>query len=425
MTGFGYETATTFGMDTVERIDKRFSQLFFTVLEPSSKIESLDVSAETKRRVDQRFTQLFSMTPGSETRIQDGKKSSSKSGLRSRLRNFFSSPTSTPSKQQTSPSTSTSKAQRRASSIFSITLSTSSSSNTNTSTKKAELSANAKTLKKLGPVTVNPPLPSFSHGSIFTTKGKGKGKSIPSIHDSKFSSISSLPSLASLALPSSTSNRTSTSTPLLHLSPPALRILHSFLRRLKRGLKKQEYLTTHLSNNLVFLFGRKERQIEGWKRVTKADREVLLGAVFRVKEGAGRLFLRKAVFLQRSWGVCAQLEECFMPPNHHDTHSKDKNSAAGPSSSSGVEISPETIRDFIGMLHADLGNQKALDGLLRQIVCGPEVERWGVKSVNERITIKRFVQFVEGRLALLGDVYERLEEVGCVMEGCLGEGKGD
>jgi hypothetical protein len=186
-------------------------------------------------------------------------------------------------------------------------------------------------------------------------------------------------------------------------------------------LKKQEYLTTHLSNNLVFLFGRKERQIERWKRVKKEDREVLLGAVFRVKEGAGRVFLRKAVFLQRSCSVLAQLEENLTPPNQ-ETHSED--SASG-SSSGGVEISPETIRDFIGMLHADLGNQKALDVLLRQIVCGPSVETWGIKSVNERIMIKRFVQFVEGRLALLQGVYERLESVGCMMEGCLGEGKSD
>lgn len=173
------------------------------------------------------------------------------------------------------------------------------------------------------------------------------------------------------------------------------------------------------------MFGRKERQIEGWKRVKKEDREILLGAVFRVKEGVGRVFLRKAGFLQRSWSVLAQLEENLTPPNHvlKDTHSEDV--AAGPSSMMeiGVEVSPETIRDFIAMLHADLGNQKALDAQLRQIVCGPSVETWGVKSANERIMVKRFVQFVEGRLALLEGVYERLESVRCMMEGCLGEGK--
>jgi len=129
----------------------------------------------------------------------------------------------------------------------------------------------------------------------------------------------------------------------------------------------------------------------------------------------GRVFFRKAVFLQRSWSVLAQLEESLTPPNQ-DTQSEG-------SSSIGVGISPETIHDFIGMLRADLGNQKAWDALLRQIVCGPSVETWGVKSVNERIMIKRFVQFVEGRLALLRGVYEKLESVGCVMEGCLEEGK--
>jgi hypothetical protein len=45
--------------------------------------------------------------------------------------------------------------------------------------------------------------------------------------------------------------------------------------------------------------------------------------------------------------------------------------------------------------------------------------------VNERIMIKRFVQFVEGRLALLDGVYDNLDMVGCMMEGCLGEGKID
>lgn len=119
--------------------------------------------------------------------------------------------------------------------------------------------------------------------------------------DSKFSSISSLPSIAALSL--YPSPRSSSPGPSIAFSLDELAILQSLIRRIARGLKKQEYLTSHLAGNLVHLFGRKEAQIMCLKRVRVADREAAAREVWRVRESVGRGFLRRGVLVGRGEGV--------------------------------------------------------------------------------------------------------------------------
>lgn len=130
-----------------------------------------------------------------------------------------------------------------------------------------------------------------------------KRSSTYSTRDSKFSSISSLPSLAALSLHPHSQSRTSSPGPSLLLSVEELALLQSLIRKVARQLKKQEYLTNHLAGNLVHLFARKEVQIHGMKRVRAPAKEMAAREVWRMREGVGRGFLRRGVLVGRSEGV--------------------------------------------------------------------------------------------------------------------------
>jgi hypothetical protein len=152
-----------------------------------------------------------------------------------------------------------------------------------------------------------------------------------------------------------------------------------------------------LSNNLVFLFGRKEKQIGMLRRLRLDEKQILVNAVFRVKENAGRSFLRKAVFLQRSAELCFKVREIL---------------DCGKENGEGGEIEVEDgILDLLGLLGEDLRTQRELDRGLKVAVLGACGEkRWG-GSENERIMVGRFTLFIEGRLGVLEGCYGRVEKV--------------
>jgi len=168
----------------------------------------------------------------------------------------------------------------------------------------------------------------------------------------------------------------------------------------------QEYLTSHLSNNLVFLFGRKEKQIRMYKRLRQEEKDILVSAVFRVKESAGRAFLRKAVFLQRSAELCAQLGDLL---------SKvwlDNRAALLERTSLEDDRIPisDTVTDILGTMKEDLKTQKQLDQGLRNCILGACIDARFPGSESERILMRRFVQFVDSRLGYLEACYKKIEE---------------
>jgi hypothetical protein len=166
-------------------------------------------------------------------------------------------------------------------------------------------------------------------------------------------------------------------------------------------------LTSHLSNNLVFLFGRKEKQIGLLRRLRLDEKQILVNAVFRVKENAGRAFLRKAVFLQRSAELCVKVGEIL---KRGKRLSEDSGKGKGNEEDAEVEVE-DGILDLLALLGDDLRTQRELDRGLRSAVLGACSEkRWG-GSENEKIMVRRFVLFVEGRLRLLDGCYGRVEKV--------------
>ncbi len=137
--------------------------------------------------------------------------------------------------------------------------------------------------------------------------------------------------------------------------------------------------------------------------------------LFHAKESAGRIFLRKAVFLQRSLGVLAQLRDMVEKNWDRDT--------------SGfmvvLEVSPETIHDFVITLNADLKLQQHLDEeLLMLISKGAEDKRFRA-TVNDKIMTERFVQFLADRVKVLLTSYEQTAKLTAKVEDMAqGHGRG-
>lgn len=142
-----------------------------------------------------------------------------------------------------------------------------------------------------------------------------------------------------------------------------------------------------------------------WRR-REEGRGALVGELIRVKENTGRTFLRKALFLQRSLGLVAQLSELVSRAGVIEI-------GEGKDGEVEVELDGD-MEEVLATLREDLKTQRQLDEGLRKGVLGACGERrWG-GSENERIMVRRFVLFVEGRLGVLEGCYER---VGGVVEG--------
>ncbi|KAK0104808.1 hypothetical protein ONS95_005076 [Cadophora gregata] len=285
-------------------------------------------------------------------------------------------------------------------------------------------------------VTVSPPseLPSYTTKDIFY---KGKGK--PVVHssrDSKFSSISSLPSLKTLNLssptttpsPSVPSSATTVSTALnahISLSRSEFTRLQSLLRRAHRRLKQQEFLASNLANNLLFIFARKELQIQNLRRFRKSEQANMMSTIFRTKEHCGRLFLRKAAFLQHSF---ASLDKLRKAVQEAEKEAVDAIPEACTSRWAGEGIrfvvEREVLGDWVAEMERDLGLQRGLDGDLRKGVKERAGEKRWVGNVSEGTMMIRFVGFLEGRLGALEGCYGRIGEVLKGIEEIAREGEG-
>ncbi|KAE9376370.1 hypothetical protein N431DRAFT_400542 [Stipitochalara longipes BDJ] len=237
-------------------------------------------------------------------------------------------------------------------------------------------------------------------------KGFGSGRT-----DSKFSSITSLPSVHSLSLPSLHEVHLK-SKGTIKITPSGLHALERGIRRICRGLQHQERLTSHLSNNLVFLFTRKEAQISMLKRMRADDKSHLVSCLSRIKDSAGRTFLRKAVFLQRSQELVTQISEILVKAKFE----LDGEGIDGREVEVEVEVE-DTLFDLLALLREDLKTQRELDERLRNMLVSESREkRWG-GSPGERSLLRKFVGFVEGRIGALGNAYENVEGL---VRGCEG-----
>ncbi|KAL5314098.1 hypothetical protein ACEPPN_018522 [Leptodophora sp. 'Broadleaf-Isolate-01'] len=281
-------------------------------------------------------------------------------------------------------------------------------------------------------VTIPPPssVPSYT-----TTKDifyKGKGKPVSSSRDSKFSSISSLPSLKTLNIsptttPSTAPSSTTSTTPNAHISLPPSDFAHlkSLLRRATRRLKQQEYLASHLSNNLLHIFARKEMHIQSLKRLRKSEQQNMLSTIFRTKEHCGRLFLRKSAFLSHAFACLGKMQK-MVDEAAQEAVLAIPVACTSRQAAEGVRyvLCRETVGDFLGEMERLGGLQRGLDGDIRRCVLERAGEGRWVGNLSEGIMMLRFVGFLEGRgrvlegcYGLLGEVVKGIEEVAREREG--------
>ena len=259
-----------------------------------------------------------------------------------------------------------------------------------------------------------------------------------SVCDSKFSSISSALSFTSLPQE------------LIAITAQQSIILLHLLHKVTRSLHNQERLTANFSMNLAHLFARKERAIDGNKRLGKEVRKMLIGMMNGLRELVGRTFLKKAVLMKRSLQLCHDLED--MLSLQHDTEAvtsggleindsettlvrdgspslMDAVMAVTPSEPpSATSLCPPEAdhsldnQNFLHSLHVmreDIEVQRQLDQALRGGIVGPCEDVRFPATVNERVAMRRFVAFVDGSLGHLEGRYVQQGRVVRVLE-CLG-----
>jgi hypothetical protein len=163
----------------------------------------------------------------------------------------------------------------------------------------------------------------------------------------------------------------------------------------------------------VFLFGRKEKQIAMLKRLRSEDKTSLTSALVRIKESTGRTFLRKAVFLQRSQELVAQLSALLSRSKPSPPEDPETEAAA----ESGMVELEDNIFDLLTLLREDLKTQRELDRHLHDTLLEAAREKKWAGSPGERSLMRKFVGFVEGRMGALGVTYGKLEGLVGRMEG--------
>lgn len=268
-----------------------------------------------------------------------------------------------------------------------------------------------------------------------------------SVCDSKFSSISSKLSITSLTHE------------LIVLTAEQSTILLHLIHKASRSLNRQERLIANFSANLAHLFARKERIIDGNKRLSKEYRKMLMAMMAGLRELVGRTFLKKAVFIQRSLQLTQDLETMLRQEQEIGSMSKaiarevndsETTLVGSPQADKGqrIEIISEEvnassltlaqlsslaskhqidIHNFQHALHIlreDIGVQLQLDQALRAGIVGPCEDLRFPATTNERIAMRRFTAFVDGCLVLLGRRYadegrviKGLEILGGVLKG--------
>jgi len=169
------------------------------------------------------------------------------------------------------------------------------------------------------------------------------------------------------------------------------------LLQLSRLLHRQEYLTSHLSTNLSFLFARKQVIIELTPPAKLPDdaKELFIVSLTRLRRVVGGIIFRKVVLSQNCRGVMKELKR----EGHEMMEWK-------------LE---KTVRDWREAMWA----QKELDKLVARKV------REEVEVVNsdvgesQKLDLRRFEGFAKGRLKALEDVYDDLDATIRNLEGIV------
>jgi hypothetical protein len=181
-------------------------------------------------------------------------------------------------------------------------------------------------------------------------------------------------------------------------------------------------LTTHFSTNLAFLFGKKEVAVVKTRKLDDDTKELLIITLTKLRELVGKTMVHKMILCRRSRGVVREVIEDLIGRERERRDSGVETSAPADSttvqssSNPGNESKIQECRFKQGLhvLRSDLVMQKRLDEVLRAGIlgsCGDERLMMGLPSRSERLCLRRFVGFVEGRVGELGVAYARVERV--------------
>ncbi|KAG9247595.1 hypothetical protein BJ878DRAFT_477254 [Calycina marina] len=218
--------------------------------------------------------------------------------------------------------------------------------------------------------------------------------------DSKFSSFASLQdsvfSNFSNARSSASSTYFASSHPVI-LCSRDLAKLQSLTRRAARSVKEQDYLIAALSGNLAHCLMHKENFTCFNVRLSIEWRVQITEMCTVLRRLVARMFMRKLVFTQRSAHLLAAIGEQLA---HAETS---KRQLDGVAVLANVEILKENV-----------GNQQTFDQEVRNCLVPPCEDLRFPASTAERAGLKRFVAFLDERLARLDISYEKTKAV--VME---------
>ncbi|KAJ8058356.1 hypothetical protein OCU04_012548 [Sclerotinia nivalis] len=225
------------------------------------------------------------------------------------------------------------------------------------------------------------------------------------------------------SLTSASSSSLSTSLP-----PPTLHLI----RRINKAillLEYQELLTTRFSTNLAFLFGKKEMAIWRTRKLSDDTKELIIITLTKLRELVGKTMIHKMGLVRRSRSVLGEAMEAIFSSQRRDSGVETETPSAGsPSETSERTPSPEAIemsrnqlklevqakmKEALQILRDDISMQRRLDEVLRAGIvgsCGDERLMMGLPSRSERLCLRRFVGFVEGRVTELGGAYGRVEK---------------
>ncbi|PQE22135.1 hypothetical protein CJF30_00010732 [Rutstroemia sp. NJR-2017a BBW] len=207
----------------------------------------------------------------------------------------------------------------------------------------------------------------------------------------------------------------------LSLPPQTVAIIKR-LNRCTQFLEYQEMLTTRFSTNLAFLFGKKEVAVVKTRKLDDDTKELLIITLTKLRELVGKTMVHKMILCRRSRGVVREVIEDLVGMERERRDSGVETSTPADDTTVQSSTNPETeiqvqeprLKQGLHVLRTDLAMQKRLDQVLRAGIlgsCGDERLMMGLPSRSERLCLRRFVGFVEGRVGELGVAYSRVERV--------------
>jgi hypothetical protein len=181
-------------------------------------------------------------------------------------------------------------------------------------------------------------------------------------------------------------------------------------------------LTTRFSTNLAFLFGKKEVAVVKTRKLDDDTKELLIITLTKLRELVGKTMVHKMILCRRSRGVVREVIEDLVGSERErrdsgvetSTPADDTTVQSSANPENEIQVQEPRVKQGLHVLRTDLAMQKRLDQVLRAGIlgsCGDERLMMGLPSRSERLCLRRFVGFVEGRVGELGVAYARVERV--------------